>query len=143
MFLAPGLGADDALAARRPAGDADPPPWGLPDSPGKGQPRRPPNAAAGAIAAGARAAASALATASVSAAANRNMLLRMSAVMPAARLVFRRVTRFPARQWSLWHTAYVRTWAGAHRPPWPTAETGTRRRRRGTRRGLWDRGYLT
>src|SRR5689334_3487108 len=94
MFLAPGLGADDALAARRPAGDADPPPWGLPDSPGKGQPRRPPNAAAGAIAAGAiaagaRAAASALATASVSAAANRNMLLRMSAVMPAARLVFR------------------------------------------------------
>src|ERR1043165_5977566 len=87
IFLAPGLGADDALAAdalaaRRPAEGSNPPPWGLPDSPGKGQPRRPPSAAA----AGARAAASALARASVSAAANRNMLLRMSALLPRARL---------------------------------------------------------
>ena len=91
MFLAPGAeppASGDRLFAGRDAGaetrgDADPPPWGLPASPGKGQPRAPPGWPH------ARAADSAPATASARLSANRNMSLRMNAPPVRARLVFR------------------------------------------------------
>src|SRR5260370_39355449 len=64
-------------------GDADPPPGGLPASPGKGQPRSPPGLAQ------ARAADSAPAATGDRLTASRNMLPMMSAAAGRARLVFR------------------------------------------------------
>src|ERR1700704_4360008 len=103
MFLLPVFGS-----ATETRGVANPPPWGLPASPGKGQRRAPPGSVWAMALAFARAAASALATGSVSAVANRNMVLSMNA-RRAWRDWFSGWRLSRALEGGLWPPAYVRT----------------------------------